>query len=130
MKVKLNTAFFKVLASIKGEKMAEKIVHVGSEDFEEVLGSGTPVFVDFYADWCGPCRMVAPVVERLAEEYDGKVKFVKLDVDENPDIAARFGVMSIPTLMIFKNGKQMKRIIGASSIEHYRREINNVLVGG
>lgn len=110
--------------------MAEKVVHVRSEDFEEVLGSSTPVLVDFYADWCGPCRVIAPAIDRLAEEYDGKVRFVKLDVDEDPDIAERYGVMSIPTLMIFKDGAQVKRIVGASSIENYRREIEKVLVGG
>lgn len=110
--------------------MGENIVRVSSESFQEVLDSETPVLVDFYADWCGPCRMVAPVFDSLAEEYGGKVKFAKLDVDENPDIAERYGVMSIPTLMIFKDGKQMRRIIGASSIENYRREIDKVLVGG
>ena len=71
----------------------------------DVLGSEIPVVVDFFATWCGPCRMMAPVIEELAEEYDGKVKIGKLDVDENSDIAARYGVMSIPTIILFKNGE-------------------------
>ena len=71
----------------------------------DVLGSDIPVVVDFFATWCGPCRMMAPVIEELAEEYDGKVKIGKLDVDENSDIAARYGVMSIPTIILFKNGE-------------------------
>ena len=71
----------------------------------DVLGSDIPVVVDFFATWCGPCRMMAPAIAELAEEYDGKVKIGKLDVDENSDIAARYGVMSIPTIILFKNGE-------------------------
>ena len=77
----------------------------------DVLGSEIPVVVDFFATWCGPCRMMAPVIEELAEEYDGKVKIGKLDVDENSDIAARYGVMSIPTIILFKNGEVFPRAL-------------------
>ena len=80
---------------------------------DEVLGADTPVLVDFWAEWCGPCRMVGPVVEEIAEEQTGKLKVVKLNVDENPDVARRYGVMSIPTLMVFKGGDEQKRIVGA-----------------
>ena len=76
----------------------------------DVLGSEIPVVVDFFATWCGPCRMMAPVIEELAEEYDGKVKIGKLDVDENSDIAARYGVMSIPTIILFKNRSEERRV--------------------
>ena len=79
---------------------------------EEVLNSEKPVLVDFYADWCGPCKMMAPIVEELATELDGKAKVGKINVDENSDIAVEYNVMSIPTLIIFKNGKEEKRLVG------------------
>ena len=86
------------------------------ENFEtEVLGSDTPVLVDFYADWCGPCKMMMPVVEKMAETYDGKVKIGKLNVDENNAIAGKYGVMSIPSFMIFKNGEVVNSSTGAMS---------------
>lgn len=80
---------------------------------EEVLQSDIPVLVDFWAVWCVPCRMIAPIVERLAEKYAGKLKVAKLDVDENQEIAIRYQVMSIPTLLFFKNGQVVDRVIGA-----------------
>jgi thioredoxin 1 len=80
---------------------------------EEVLDSEIPVLVDFWAPWCGPCRMVAPVVDEISEQYAGQVKVVKLNTDENPNIASQYGIRSIPTLMIFKGGQRVDMVVGA-----------------
>ena len=79
----------------------------------EVLQSDLPVFVDFYADWCGPCKMMSPVIDKLAEEFDGKIKVGKVNVDENGDLAVRYGIMSIPNMVFFKNGEVADRVVGA-----------------
>jgi thioredoxin 1 len=90
-----------------------KPIKVEQGTFEsEVLQSDTAVLVDFYADWCGPCRAVAPVVEELAAELDGKLKVAKLDVDQNEEISMKYGVQSIPTLILFQNGEEKERIVG------------------
>lgn len=87
-----------------------------SANFEaEVLGADKPVLVDFYADWCGPCKMMAPAVEQLADELEGIAVVGKLNVDENEDIAMKYGIMSIPTLMVFKDGKPVNKVIGVQS---------------
>ena len=79
----------------------------------EVLKSDLPVFVDFYADWCGPCKMMSPVIDKLAEEFDGKIKVGKVNVDENGDLAVRYGIMSTPNMVFFKNGEVADRVVGA-----------------
>lgn len=93
--------------------MVEKMTSAAFET--EVLKAEMPVLVDFYADWCGPCKMMAPAVESAAEAYSGKVKVFKLNVDENGDVAERYAVMSIPTLILFKNGQEVKRMVGLQS---------------
>ena len=94
--------------------MAGNLLELTNETFDEEVGSSElPLIVDFWAEWCGPCRMVAPVLEQIATENAGKVRLAKLNVDDAPAVAQRFGIMSIPTLMVFKDGVAKKRIVGA-----------------
>ncbi|HMW82931.1 MAG TPA: thioredoxin TrxA [Pseudomonadales bacterium] len=96
--------------------MSDAIVHVSDETFEqEVLKSPTPVLVDYWAAWCGPCRMIAPVLDELADDYDGRVKVCKVDIDQNEMTPAKYGVRGIPTLMLFKNGQVEATRVGAMS---------------
>ena len=95
------------------EAQMTDVHYVTEEDFqEEVVGSSMPVLVDFTATWCQPCKMIDPIVKQLAEEWDGKVKVVKLDADQNPNIVMQYGVMGIPTLMLFKGGQIKERLTG------------------
>ena len=105
-----------------------KPVTVDDSNFEQiVLKAKAPMLVDFWAEWCGPCRMVAPVVEELAGEYDGRVGFAKVDVDQNHRIASQYGIMSIPTLIIFKDGKPASNIVGFRPKAELKKSLEDAL---
>ncbi len=109
----------------------EKVIPVNESDFDStVLRSEVPVFVDFYADWCGPCNMIAPTIEALSEEYAGKVKFVKINVDNNQQLAMKYDIMSIPTSMLFENGSVKDSLIGACPAAAYKQRIDLALGPG
>jgi thioredoxin 1 len=105
--------------------MSELVKEVSDNSFEQdVLQSDQPVLVDFWAAWCAPCRMLTPTVEAIAEKYDGSARVVKLNVDENPAISQRFGIKGIPTLIVFKDGKEQERVVGATSKDAIARMID------
>ncbi|NLN17490.1 MAG: thioredoxin [Firmicutes bacterium] len=104
------------------------IVHLTSGNFQaEVLDSELPVLVDFWADWCGPCRQIAPVIDEVAKEYEGRMKVGKVNVDQEQDLAVRYGVMSIPTLVIFQKGQAVERLVGAMPKEALKRKLDGLL---
>ena len=108
--------------------MAGSISTLSASTFDEVVGSAAePVLVDFWAEWCGPCKMIAPVLEEMAGELGDQVKITKLNVDENPDIAMRFSVMSIPTLLLFQGGDVKKKIVGAKGKGALMQELDEFL---
>lgn len=103
-------------------------VHTTDSDFKkDVLDSKVPVLVDFWAEWCGPCRMVAPVLDELAKEYDGKIKIAKVNVDENQQVSMDFHIRSIPTLLFFKNGQMVKQLVGAHPKSKLVAEIQEII---
>jgi len=105
--------------------MAEGVMVLNEATFEaEVLKSSKPVLVDFWATWCGPCLRVAPIIEELAKENAGKIKVAKVDIDENSDLASQFGVSAVPTFIIFKNGEEVDRVMGALPKSQFQNVIN------
>jgi thioredoxin 1 len=108
--------------------MSENITNVDHDSFQKaVLDSQKPVLVDFWAPWCGPCRAVAPVIEELTKDYNGKIGFAKLNVDEAPFVASKYGVMSIPTIILFKGGKPVKQVIGYKPKDQLKKLLDDVL---
>ena len=106
----------------------DKVIHVNETDFDQtVLQSKLPVVVDFWAPWCRPCLMVAPVLEELAKEYSGKITIAKVDVDQNPRIASRYGIMSIPSMFIFKDGKPISNLVGFKPKPELKRSLDAIL---
>ncbi|MBT5934716.1 thioredoxin [Sulfurimonas sp.] len=103
-----------------------KYIELTSSDFEVTLSEGVSL-VDFWAPWCGPCRMIAPVIEELAEDFDGKAKICKVNTDEEQDIAVKFGIRSIPTIMFFKDGEMVDQVVGAQSKQALADKINGLL---
>lgn len=108
--------------------MAENLLEVNAGSFRnEVLDSDIPVLVDFWAPWCAPCRMLSPVIDELSNDYKGKIKFAKVNVDDNTELATDLQILSIPVLIIFKDGKEIKRITGANPKEYIEKEIEKAL---
>jgi thioredoxin 1 len=100
---------------------------VTDSNFEELLNSDKPLVIDFWAEWCGPCRMIAPVIEELASDYEGRVNIGKVDVDNNSEIVSRFGIRNIPTILFFKNGEMADKCVGASSKAIFVEKIEKLL---
>ena len=110
--------------------MSEHVVKLTDSSFEaEVSKSSIPVLVDFWAEWCGPCRMMSPILDEVAPAYKDKLKIGKLNVDENQDSPSKFGVMNIPTMILFKSGKEVERIVGAMSKAELQKKLDRVLAG-
>ncbi|MGE5474938.1 MAG: thioredoxin [Ignavibacteriales bacterium] len=108
--------------------MSGKIIDITSENFDnEVMNSSQPVLVDFWAEWCGPCRMMGPVIEQIAEQYPEKVKVGKVNVDSQVNLASKFRVMSIPTIMIFNNGEVIQQVVGARTKDEFVNMLDDVI---
>lgn len=108
--------------------MSETVLHIDGGKFQdEVVRSSQPVLVDFYADWCGPCKIIEPIIGQLSREYEGKVKFVKIDTDANQELAMQFGIMSIPTVMFFSKGKVEDIVIGAVPASVFKTKLDSLV---
>lgn len=116
------------MSGVKTTETGHRVIQVSDGEFEsEVLRSSIAVFVDFYADWCGPCKVVAPTMEALSKEYAGKVKFVKVNVDNNQELAMKYDIMGIPTAILFENGRVKDSVVGAYPAAAYRQRLDRAL---
>ena len=113
MRLELNNTKIHYISELKYKSDMSKAIEITDSNFEEIISSDLPVLVDFWAEWCGPCKMIGPVVDELSGEYEGKAIIGKVNVDENPETAAKFMVRSIPTLLILKNGEVVDKQVGA-----------------
>lgn len=104
-----------------------ELKHLNAQEFETILQSGQPAMIDFSAVWCGPCQILAPVMEKLAEQYDGKAVVAKVDVDEQQMLAIQYGVMSVPTVLFLKNGEEVGRLVGVQPAETYAQTLDKLL---
>jgi thioredoxin 1 len=108
--------------------MSQNVITLSDADFDESIGaSNEPVLVDFWAEWCGPCKMIAPVLDEIADEHEGKLTIAKVNVDDNPGIAQRYGIMSIPTMIVFDKGAESKRLVGAKGKNQLLQELSEFL---
>lgn len=107
--------------------MSDKVLHPTVEEFDALIQGDQPVLVDFWATWCAPCRMIAPIIEQLAEQYDGKVTVAKVDVDEQNALAMRYGVQSIPMILVFKKGNIIARDVGAKPLANYTGMLDSIV---
>ena len=102
-------------------------LQITDANFEELVNSGKPMVLDFWAEWCGPCRMVSPIIDELATEYEGRVTIGKMNVDENDDVVGRFGIRNIPTVLFFKDGKMVYKVVGATAKDKFVEKIEAML---
>ncbi len=102
-------------------------LQITDSNFEEYQNAGKPMVLDFWAEWCGPCRMVAPIIDELAQEYEGRVTIGKMDVDNNDEVVGRFGIRNIPTILFFKNGEVVDKIVGATGKDKFVQKIEALL---
>ncbi|MBO5059989.1 MAG: thioredoxin [Clostridia bacterium] len=103
------------------------VTELTKQNFNEIVKSDKPVLVDFWASWCGPCRMVSPIIDQIAEEYEGKITVGKVNVDDEAALATEFAIVSIPTIILFKDGKEVKKLVGAQSADDYADAIDAIL---
>ena len=114
------------MGNIMGQ-LENMIMQKTDANFNELVNSGKPMVLDFWAEWCGPCRMVSPIIDELAQEYEGRVTIGKMDVDNNDDVVGQFGVRNIPTILFFKDGKVVDKIVGATSKDKFVEKIEALL---
>ncbi|HPU58058.1 MAG TPA: thioredoxin [Candidatus Avimonas sp.] len=109
--------------------MAASVIYPNVEEFDQLISGGTPILVDFWAEWCMPCKMLGPVIEQLGEQYQGRVTVAKVDVDEHSELAARYGIQSIPTVIVFNKGEIVDTIVGLRNPDAYTKVLDGLLNG-